>query len=72
MIQALAIHDKRRAIAVGRKFQCPNKGTLLGGGPGIAISEGAMAALGATQCHKLDLPIISKLIPGILLAAKII
>jgi len=71
MIQALAVHDNRRLIAVGRKFKC-NKGALLGGGPGIAISTGAMAALGATQCHKLDLPIISKSVPGPWLCALLI
>jgi hypothetical protein len=56
--------DPNRAVAVGRKFLHATKGSLLGGGPGIALSRGAVAAIRDAQCTKAAFPIISHTVPG--------
>ena len=53
------------AIAVGRRFTCEKKNmALLGGGPGIYLSRGAVAAIRRAECAHLKFPIISRSVPG--------
>jgi hypothetical protein len=44
--------DPQRAIAIGRKFFFPGKGSLLGGGPGVAISRGSLNRIKLIDCGK--------------------
>lgn len=57
-------HDARRPIAVGRKFGHVDKGSLIGGGPGIAMSRAALDKIAACDCCPISLPIVSHTVPG--------
>jgi hypothetical protein len=56
--------DPSRAVAAGRKFLHATKGSLLGGGPGIALSRGAVAAIRDAHCTQAAFPVISHTVPG--------
>jgi len=62
MSRLLGHHDAGLAVAVGRKFFSPGKGGLLGGGPGIALSRGALGAIETERCQSF--PVISHSVPG--------
>ncbi len=62
--RALAVHSGSSFVAVGRKFTCANKGTLLGGGPGIAMSRGTLERIAKLDCVRQNFPIISRSVPG--------
>ena len=63
--RALAWYDASANVAVGKKFHRPNGdvSTLLGGGPGIALSRRALTEI-KTACSKKRFPAISKNVPG--------
>ena len=63
-VAMLGAHDPSGATAVGRKFFCEAKGSLLGGGPGIALSRGALAAIRTVDCPSRGFPVISHAVPG--------
>ena len=62
MSRLLGHHDAGLAVAVGRKFFSPGKGGLLGGGPGIALSRGALGAIETERCQSF--PVISHSVPS--------
>jgi hypothetical protein len=43
---------------------CKSKGVLLGGGPGIALSKGALISIRAANCIDKNFKVISQMIPG--------
>lgn len=61
-------------FALGREFTRRDKPlpgeafgrarTLIGGGPGIVMSAGALAAMRAANCSVEEFPIISEAVPG--------
>jgi hypothetical protein len=61
---ALSSHNFMAPIAVGRKFTCKSKGALLGGGPGIAMSRGAINMMRLVNCPRQDFPILSRTVSG--------
>jgi len=64
-LNALRAHDHRQPTAVGRKFFNDVKGwSLLGGGPGIALSKGAVRSMAEANCLEKSFPINSHTVPG--------
>jgi len=56
--------DPSHPTAVGRKFFQTSMGSLLGGGPGIAMSRGAVEAIRDARCTTTELPILGHTVPG--------